>query len=150
MNKNNCVSLDKNDSLNIDLQKIEKDFAGMFRTSGVRISGANFTPPNAFKVDELVTELIDWTNSSDINIIIKAAIFHHRFVWIHPFFDGNGRTVRLIFNLLLMREGFPPAIILKNDRKKYYDALNLANNGDYSKILLFINYDPSRTHYNNH
>jgi hypothetical protein len=37
-----------------------------------------------------------------------------------------------------MREGFPPAIILKNDRKKYYDALNLANNGDYSKILLLV------------
>ena len=135
------VNLNKTDIMRVHylvLQKIEKDFAGMFRTSGVRISGANFTPPNAFKVDELVTELIDWTNSSDINIIIKSAIFHHRFVWIHPFFDGNGRTVRLIFNLLLMREGFPPAIILKNDRKKYYDALNLANNGDYSKILLLV------------
>ena len=94
------------------LQKIEKDFAGVFRTSGVRISGANFTPPNVFKVDELVTELIDWANSSDLNIILKSVIFHHRFVWIHPFFDGNGRTVRLLFNLLLMREGFPPAIIL--------------------------------------
>lgn len=57
----------------------------MFRTSGVRISGANFTPPNALLIDELVTELIDWTNSSDLNIVIKAAIFHHRFVWIHPF-----------------------------------------------------------------
>ena len=135
------VNLNKTDIMRVHylvLQKIEKDFAGMFRTSGVRISGANFTPPNAFKVDELVTELIDWTNSSDINIIIKAAIFHHRFVWIHPFFDGNGRTVRLIFNLLLMREGFPPAIILKNDRKKYYDALNSANNGNYSKLVLLI------------
>ena len=84
----------------------------------VRISGANFTPPNAFKVDELVTELIDWVNSSDINIIIKAAIFHHRFVLDSSVFDGNGRTVRLIFNLLLMREGFPPAIILKMIEKK--------------------------------
>lgn len=120
------------------LQKIEKDFAGIFRTSGVRISGANFTPPNALLVDELITELMDWVNSSDMNIVIKSAIFHHRFVWIHPFFDGNGRSARLLFNLLLMKEGFPPAIILKNDRKKYYDALNLANNGDYSKILLLV------------
>lgn len=120
------------------LNKIEKDFAERFRTSGVRISGANFVPSNALKVDEFIIELINWVNSSDLNVIIKSAIFHHRFVWIHPFFDGNGRTVRLLFNLLLMKEGFPPAIILKNDRKKYYDALNLANNGDYSKLLLLV------------
>ena len=77
-------------------------------------------------------------NPFELNDIELATIFHHRFVWIHPFFDGNGRTVRLLFNLLLMKEGFPPAIILKNDRKKYYDALNSANNGDYSKLLLLI------------
>lgn len=133
--------LNEKDILNVHnlvLNKIEKDFAGRFRTSGVRISGANFVPPNALKIDEYITELIEWVNSSNENILIKSAIFHHRFVWIHPFFDGNGRTVRLLFNLLLMKEGFPPAIILKNDRKKYYDALNSANNGDYSKLLLLI------------
>lgn len=120
------------------LQKIEKEFAGRFRTSGVRISGANFVPPNALKVDDLMTELIGWANQSDLDIAIRSTIFHHRFVWIHPFFDGNGRTVRLVFNLLLMKEGYPPAIILKNDRKRYYDALNAANNGDYSKLLLLM------------
>ncbi|MFM9709712.1 Fic family protein, partial [Streptomyces galilaeus] len=70
--------------------------------------------------------------------ILFAAWFHHRFVWIHPFFDGNGRTVRLLMNLLLMRAGYPPAIILKNDRKKYYDALNAANNDKYNKLYLLI------------
>jgi len=120
------------------LQRIEKDFAGRFRTSGVRISGANFVPPNALKIDEYITELIDWVNNADIDLIIKSAIFHHRFVWIHPFFDGNGRTVRLLFNLLLMKAGYPPAIILKNDRKKYYDALNHANNADYSRLVLLV------------
>lgn len=133
--------LKETDILNIHelvLQKIEKDFAGRFRTSGVRISGANFVPPNALRIDEFITELTDWTNSSDMNIVLKSAVFHHRFVWIHPFFDGNGRTARLLFNLLLMKEGFPPAIILKNDRKKYYDALNFANNGNYSKLVLLI------------
>ena len=122
------------------LQKIEKDFAGRYRNSGVRISGANFIPPNALKVDELLEELIDWVNdkSFGINQIIKSAIFHHRFVWIHPFFDGNGRTARLMFNLILMKDGYPPAIILKNDRKKYYDALNKCNDGDYSKLVLLI------------
>lgn len=120
------------------LKQIEKEFAGRFRNSGVRISGANFVPPNALKVDDYVTELIDWVNNSELDIIIKSTIFHHRFVWIHPFFDGNGRTVRLVFNLLLMKEGYPPAIILKNDRKKYYDALNQANKGDYSKLILLV------------
>ncbi len=122
------------------LQKIEKEFAGRYRNASVRISGANFVPPNALKVDAYMTELINWLNDDSIviNLVVKAAIFHHRFVWIHPFFDGNGRTVRLVYNLYLMKLGFPPAIILKNDRKKYYDALNKANNGDYSKLVLLV------------
>ena len=120
------------------LQKIEKEYAGRYRTSGVRISGANFVPPNVMKIDSMMSELVDWVNNNTEDLIIRSAIFHHRFVWIHPFFDGNGRTVRLLFNLLLMKEGYPPAIILKNDRKKYYDALNTANNGDYSRLLLLI------------
>lgn len=120
------------------LKNIEKDFAGRFRTSGVRIAGANFVPPNALKISDYITELIQWVNDSELDSIITSTLFHHRFVWIHPFFDGNGRTVRLLFNLLLMKEGYPPAIILKNDRKKYYDALNQANNGDYSKLLLIV------------
>ena len=122
------------------LQKSEREYAGRYRNAGVRISGANFAPPNALKVDDLMDDLIHWVNdeTNTLDTVIKAAIFHHRFVWIHPFFDGNGRTVRLMFNLLLMKAGFPPAIILKNDRKKYYDALNKANKGDYGKILLLV------------
>lgn len=137
----NDYILNKLDVLSVHhlvLQKIEKDFAGKYRTSGVRISGANFVPPNALKVDEFMSELIDFANDPEVDILIRSAIFHHRFVWIHPFFDGNGRTARLLLNLLLMKSGFPPAIILKNDRKKYYDALNQANNQDYSKLLLLI------------
>lgn len=123
------------------MEKIDPDFAGRFRNAGVRIAGANFVPPNALKVGTLVDELVHWTNeeSNRLPAVVKAAVFHHRFVWIHPFFDGNGRTARLLSNLLLMKEGFPPAIILKNDRKKYYDALNKANQGDYGKLaLLFL------------
>lgn len=133
--------LTEKDILNVHelvLNNIEKEIAGRFRTSGVRISGANFVPPNALKISEYITELINWVNADESDIVIKSTLFHHRFVWIHPFFDGNGRTVRLIFNLLLMKAGYPPAIILKNDRKKYYDALNQANKGDYSKLLLLI------------
>jgi len=122
------------------LRSIEEDFAGRLRNGGVRISGANFVPPNANKVSDLLDELIDFinTNPLELNDIELATIFHHKLVWIHPFFDGNGRTVRLAMNLLLMRCGFPPAIILKNDRKKYYDALNQANNGNYQKLMLLM------------
>ena len=122
------------------LRSIEEDFAGRIRNGGVRISGANFVPPNANKVSDLLDELIDFVNTNPLklNDIELAAIFHHKLVWIHPFFDGNERTVRLGMNLLLMRCGFPPAIILKNDRKKYYEALNQANNGNYQKLMLLM------------
>lgn len=122
------------------LNKIEKDYAGRLRNGGVRITGANFSPPNASHVSTLLSELISFVNSNEkrLSDVVLATLFHHRFVWIHPFFDGNGSTVRLVMNLILMRSGFPPAIILKNDRKKYYDALNQANKGSYSKLLLLM------------
>ena len=122
------------------LRSIEDDFAGRLRNGGVRIVGANFVPPNANKVSDLLDELIEFinTNPLGLNDIELASIFHHKLVWIHPFFDGNGRTVRLAMNLLLMRSGFPPAIILKNDRKKYYEALNQANGGNYQKLTLLM------------
>lgn len=129
------------------LDKIEKEFSGRYRNAGVRIGGANFIPPNALKVNDLMQELIYWYNKESDNFhpIVRAAVFHHRFVWIHPFFDGNGRTARLLMNLLLMKEKFPPAIILKNDRKKYYDALNKANQGDYTKLILLVFQAAERT-----
>lgn len=122
------------------LDKIEKEFAGRYRDMRVYIKGANFVPPNPLKVDDLMEELITWVTDekNTLHTVVKATIFHHRFVWIHPFIDGNGRTVRLMFNLLLMKAGYPPAIILKADRSKYYDALNKANEGDYSKLLLLV------------
>ncbi len=124
----------------IVMLKIEKQFAGCYRNGAVRIMGANFVPPNPLKVSVLMEQLIDFiqANSLALNDIEMAAAMHHRFVWIHPFFDGNGRTVRLMMNLFLMQKGYPPAIILKNDRKKYYEALNQANNGNYGKLFLLV------------
>lgn len=131
----------------IVLRMIEDEFAGRIRNGGVRITGANFVPPNANKVSDLLDELIDFVNTNplEINDIELATVFHHKLVWIHPFFDGNGRTVRLAMNLLLMRKGFPPAIILKNDRKKYYEALNQANLGNYQRLMLLMSQALERT-----
>ena len=129
------------------LRSIEDEFAGRIRNAGVRISGANFVPPNALKVPQLLDELIEFVNKNplQLNTIELATVFHHKMVWIHPFFDGNGRTIRLAMNLLLMQKGFPPAIILKNDRKKYYEALNQANNGNYQKLMLLMCQSIERT-----
>jgi len=122
------------------MNNVEDLYAGRLRNAGVRIQGANFVPPNARKVYDLFNELINFvaTNPLNLNVIELSAVFHHKFIWIHPFFDGNGRTVRLAMNLILMNAGFPPAIILKNDRNKYYSALNSANNGNYSKLMLVM------------
>ncbi|MCF6308693.1 MAG: Fic family protein [Flavobacteriaceae bacterium] len=129
------------------LNSIEDDYAGRLRNAGVRISGANFVPPNAEKVSGLLDELIEFVvkNPLQLNDLELATVFHHQFVWIHPFFDGNGRTVRLAMNLLLLKVGYTPAIILKNDCKKYYTALNSANNGNYEKLMLLMAQAVERT-----
>jgi Fic family protein len=122
------------------LKNILQEEAGRYRTMGVRIGGANFTPPNALKVPQLMEELTTQFNAqiNEMHPIVLATWFHHRMAWIHPFVDGNGRTIRLLFNLFLMSQGYPPAIILKADRKKYYTALNEANNSQYAKLLLLV------------
>ena len=124
----------------IVLTNIEKEFSGRYRNGGVRIVGANFIPPNALKVSDLIHELLQQTALAmqEWPVAWVATLFHHHFVHIHPFFDGNGRTVRLLMNILLMSKGYPPAIILQQDRKKYYQSLNQANNGKYDKLFLLI------------
>ena len=119
---------------------IADEYAGIIRTGRVRITGAKFIPPNPLKVPDLLEELIEWVNDNplNLNIVERISVFHHRFVWIHPFFDGNGRTARLVMNLLLMKWGYPPVIVLKVDRMKYYRALEDANSFQYSKLFLLI------------
>ena len=124
----------------IIMRTIDDEYAGRIRDGGVRITGANFTPPNAAKVSALLDELIDFSNTNPLklNDILLSTVFHHKMVYIHPFFDGNGRTARLAMNLLLIAKGWPPAIILKNDRAKYYASLNEANKGNYHKLALLM------------
>lgn len=122
------------------LGNIDDRYAGVYRREQVRIIGARMIPPSPLKVERLMKEFFEWFNGEGgkINSIERSALVHYRLVEIHPFIDGNGRTSRLIMNLLLMQNGFPPAIILKNDRKKYYDVLNQANMGDLEPFILFI------------
>lgn len=114
--------------------------AGTYRQGLVRITGSTHIPPEAHEVPRLMRDLIEWTrdNQSKVHPIELAATVHHKIVHIHPFEDGNGRTARLVMNLLLMREGYPLGVILKNDRKRYYDTLEAADRGDYAPFVRFI------------
>ncbi len=76
--------------------------------------------------------------SGDLHPVIVAALFHHRFVAIHPFDDGNGRMTRLLTNLTLMKHGYPPIIIQKEDRGAYFLALAEADEGNSDDIINLI------------
>lgn len=122
------------------LDDIDQQWAGRYRNGQVRIAGSMHVPPNARSVSTNVSTLLQWirNNPDGLDPVLLAAYAHHRFVNIHPFFDGNGRTGRLLMNFILMQCGYPPAIILKNDRYKYYDALERAHRGDMAKIELVV------------
>lgn len=122
------------------LQNIDDQYAGIYRRESVRILGARLIPPNPMKVPSLMKEFFTWldANPEHLSIIELAAVAHYKFVSIHPFIDGNGRTGRLLMNLLLMQHGFPPAVILVTDRHKYYDVLNEANIGNVRPFVQFI------------
>ncbi|MFH1790108.1 MAG: Fic family protein [bacterium] len=124
----------------IVLSDIDDEYAGIYRNQNVRILGARVIPPNPLKIQRLMDEFFKWlnNNSDKLHIIEQVALAHYKLVKIHPFIDGNGRTSRLIMNLLLMQKGYPPAVILKNDRKKYYSTLNEANMGRFKPFVLFV------------
>lgn len=122
------------------LDNIDDRYAGVYRRENVRILGARLIPPSPYKVPMLMKDFFAWLheNPEKLSVIELAAVAHYKFVSIHPFIDGNGRTGRLFMNLLLMQYGYPPAVILVNDRKKYYDVLNSANLGDIKPFVQFI------------
>lgn len=89
------------------------------------------------RVHEEMTVLLDWFNhkSTGLHPIVRAALFHHRFVAIHPFDDGNGRLGRILMNFILIGSGYPPAVISTNDRNNYSAQLSLADAGDFTGII---------------
>lgn len=122
------------------VQETEKEWAGKYRNSDVIIAGAEHKPPEAIDVPYEMEKLIKWwrENQRKLYIIELAALIHHKLVYIHPFFDGNGRTARLVMNLVLLQAGYPLVIILKNDRKKYYRVLARADKGNLIPFVRFI------------
>lgn len=106
------------------LNKIDDDNAGRYRNIVVRIRGIDVILPDPLKVPELMESFFAWLHSKNNDHPAKiAADAHIKLVSIHPFTDGNGRTARLLMNLLLMQKGYPPALIRKEDRDVYIDSI---------------------------
>jgi Fic family protein len=104
----------------------QPDIGGVYSTLPRRIAGSPVIFPNPAKIPQLMKEFGEWLRNAKP---YPAASFeaHYRLVAIHPFADGNGRTARLLMNLLLLREGYPPVAVRPEDRKTYLDTLEQAS-----------------------
>ena len=125
--------------------------AGAWRDEPRYIANAEHQPPEPYDVPDLMRELIDYINNDDSEQydLLKIAITNHRFVWIHPFGNGNGRTDRLLTYALLCKKGyiapnrmrlFNPTAVFAGDRNKYYDMLALADDYKDKHILEWCEY----------
>jgi len=114
------------------LQKIDDTNAGRFRTVSVKIARSRVIMPNSLKIPELMNEFITWLHDTDIDTPTLAVQAHLKFVSIHPFVDGNGRTARLLMNLILLQSDYPPTIISKEDRQTYLSAIEKVQLGGSS------------------
>ena len=128
---------------NLILRGINPEDAGKYRKVQVMIKGSSHLPPQPFMVAKEMEDFFIWyeTNKKRLHPVILAAELHERLVTIHPFIDGNGRSSRLVMNLILLQHGYVIANI-KGDydnRMQYYNALEVAqtkNNKD--DFLMFI------------
>ncbi|MFZ5505418.1 MAG: Fic family protein [Pseudomonadota bacterium] len=123
-----------------DLQREGDATPGAYRRGSVRISQSDHLPPEAMQVPQYMSELVAFINQPDPPKydLIKVALAHHRFAWIHPFGNGNGRVVRLLTYTLMIKYGFDvraggrvlnPTAVFCNDRDRYYAMLSMADTG---------------------
>jgi Fic family protein/DNA-binding XRE family transcriptional regulator len=128
---------------NLILRGIHPEDAGRYRKVQVMIKGSSHMPPQPFLVAEEMEDFFIWyeTNKNSLHPIVLAAEIHERLVTIHPFIDGNGRSARLVMNLILLQHGYIIANI-KGDyesRMQYYQALETAQTKNNKEdFLLFI------------
>jgi len=104
------------------------DEPGAWRKGGVRIRAVRVSMPPAIPAD-----LAGWSDSTsrrEGHAIVHAAAHHASFERIHPFVDGNGRVGRLLLNFMLIQAGYPPAVILASQRRRYLRALQIADAGN--------------------
>lgn len=112
---------------------------GVYRRIPVRIMGAFHEPTDPVLIPEQMEKLVkDYIGNKKMHPIEKAALFHLLFEGMHPFVDGNGRTGRLILNLMLMQAGYPPVNVKYSDRKRYYEAFDTFYRDNSSLDLIRI------------
>lgn len=114
---------------------------GVYRRIPVKIMGAVHEPPQPYLIEPQMNELIrkNEQNKKAMHPLQRIAKFHLDFEGIHPFIDGNGRTGRLVLNLDLMQNGYPPINVKFTDRKKYYQAFDTYyRDGDAGKMVELI------------
>jgi Fic family protein len=111
--------------------------AGSYRNGRAHIVGALVQPPPAESVEARLFELMSWLQSAQAfyDPIVYAALAHYEFEAIHPFTDGNGRTGRLLLNILLRQAGYPVALILREWRSRYIHAMHDADTGDLQPLV---------------
>lgn len=115
--------------------------AGVYRQENVFISGAEHIPPDFVHVPEQMSQLMEWYagEGQTLHVVERAAILHSEFVKIHPFIDGNGRTARLLLNFELMKHGYVPIVIKKEQRLEYYNALDYSHvKGEYDVFIKLV------------
>ncbi|XP_076471084.1 protein adenylyltransferase FICD-like isoform X2 [Babylonia areolata] len=120
--------------------------AGRYRSTQVVVG--QFVPAPPSDVPALMDAMLRWLNSEEtlsMHPIEFAAAAHYELVFIHPFHDGNGRTSRLLMNLILMKAGYPPVSVLVEDRMRYYKTLEMANSGDIRPFIRLIAESTERT-----
>lgn len=123
------------------LKGIDDQYAGIYRDQQVFISGASHVPPAPYLIQEEMDKMMQWyeTEGQNLHPVERGAMLHAIFVGIHPFIDGNGRTARLLLNLELMKDGFPPVVIKVVNRLAYYDALDKAHTQkDYQDFIKLV------------
>ncbi|MBD2580565.1 Fic family protein [Oscillatoria sp. FACHB-1406] len=124
---------------NLILRKITPEEAGSYRTLDVMAAGTNYRYPPHYLLSQLMGDFASWLNSEaalSLHPVEYASLAHYRFVSIHPFRDGNGRTARLLMNLLLIRAGYPIVVIDNQVRNDYINALAYGqqNQDDLSQL----------------
>ena len=124
----------------IILTRIDDEWAGRYREDEVFIRGTDVELPMPQRVPYLMKDFADWlAQGKKPHPILIAADAHFKFVSIHPYRDGNGRTARLLMNLILLKNDYPLAIIRAEDRTEYLNALNVAQKkGDFEPFYTII------------
>ncbi|KKI86224.1 Fic family protein [Shouchella clausii] len=122
------------------LSGIDRRTAGAYRKEAVRIAGATHDVTPSHLIQVKMAQLVQWYNgSSHLHPIERASRLHSKFVNIHPFQDGNGRTVRLLLNFSLLSGGYLPVLFKVEDRISYYEALDLAGaKGDCQPFIKMV------------